>query len=282
MINFIVNPLSGKNRGTKYIEKIVRYCCEKNIDHRVYFTRAKGHAEELAKALSDEGAELVVAVGGDGTFHEVLNGINPEITKLGFIPSGRGNDFAKAANLSLKPLVALERIINGSIRYIDYIECGTRRCLNVAGTGMDVDVLQAVIDKKNVISYYISLIGCLMKFKPYHVTIKTSDGLSLEKDCIMVGVSNGIAIGGGMKLSPNAKIDDGYLDLMIAEKLDRGLFGVLPKFLKGKHEKLPELSHYDVTEVSIDNGDNPIQLDGEIYYNLPLNCKIVHHGLMTF
>ena len=123
--------------------------------------------------------------------------------------------------------------------------------------------------------------GCLLKFKPYHMRI-TADGETFERDCIMVGISNGVAIGGGMMCSPDAKIDDGKLDLMIAERKDRSVLRVLPRFLSGKHEGLPELSHRDVEEVEVDNGDYPIQLDGEIYTGMRLKCKIVKGGLMTF
>lgn len=281
MYDFVVNAGSGKNRGGKYLARITEYCDAKGIEYSVHKTEAKGHAERITRELCERSADTVVAIGGDGTFHEVLNGLDTERVRLGFIPAGRGNDFARAAKLESDPVKAFEVILAGKVRNIDYIDCGTRRCLNVAGTGMDVDVLQSVIDKKNAISYYISLVGCLLKFKPYHMRI-TADGETFERDCIMVGISNGVAIGGGMMCSPDAKIDDGKLDLMIAEKKDRSVLRVLPRFLSGKHEGLPELSHRDVEEVEVDNGDYPIQLDGEIYTGMRLKCKIVKGGLMTF
>mgnify|MGYP007020513279 CR=1 FL=1 len=149
---------------------------------------------------------------------------------------------------------------------------------------MDVDVLRAVADKRNAFTYYTSLVRCLMKFTPYHVEIKavTPDGeIFLVKDCIMVGVCNGTDFGGGMHIAPGASISDGKLDLMIAEKLDRGPFGILSKFVKGRHDKLPEVTHYEITEIDV-IGDCPIELDGEIYENIPLRCKVVHNGLVTF
>ena len=282
MYNFVVNKGSGKRRGEEYLQKITEYCDARNIEYTVYQTNAKGHAEELTRNLCGEGADNVIAIGGDGTFHEALNGlVTPESTRIGFIPAGRGNDFARAAHLSLKPVEAFGDILRGDMKKIDYIDCGGRRCLNVAGTGMDVDVLQAVINKKNTISYYVSLVNCLLHFKPYNVRITTS-GKTIEKSCIMVGIGNGIAIGGGMLVSPHAKIDDGKLDLMIAEKLDRALLRILPKFIKGHHGELPELTHLDVEEVEVENYGNPIQLDGEIYENVPLHCRIVKGGLNTY
>lgn len=282
MYDFVVNKGSGKRRGEEYLKKITEYCDGKDIEYTVYQTNAKGHAEELTRTLCAGGSENVVAIGGDGTFHEVVNGLStPEKTRIGFIPAGRGNDFARAAHLSLKPVEAFEDVLRGETKRIDYIDCAGRRCLNVAGTGMDVDVLQAVINKKNTISYYVSLVNCLLHFKPYKVKI-TAGGQTIEKECIMVGVGNGIAIGGGMLVSPQAKIDDGKLDLMIAEKLDRGLLRILPKFIKGNHAELPELTHMDVEAVEVENYGNPIQLDGEIYDDVPLHCRIVKGGLTTY
>lgn len=282
MYNFVVNKGSGKRRGEEYLGQITRYCDARGIEYAVHATNAKGHAEQITRMLCESGADNVVVIGGDGTFHEALNGlVTPDRTALGFIPAGRGNDFARAAGLSLKPTEALEDILHGETKRIDYIQCADRRCLNVAGTGMDVDVLQSVIDKKNAISYYVSLVGCLLRFKPYKVKIR-ANGVETEKNCIMVGVGNGVAIGGGMLVCPDAKIDDGKLDLMTAEKLDRGLLRLLPNFVKGRHDNLPELTHTAVEEVEVDNPGFPVQLDGEIYPDMQLRCKIVKGGLITY
>lgn len=281
MYNFVVNYKSGKNRGEKYINKITQYCDNNNIEYRVFQTLAPKHALELTSALANEGVDNVIAVGGDGTFHEVLNGLNPDKMTIGFIPSGRGNDFAKVAGLSLDPLKAFEDILRGQTRKIDYIQCGDKRCLNVAGTGMDVDVLKAIIDKKNALSYYISLVHCLLKFKAYPMKIKFNDQL-IEKNCIMVGVCNGTSIGNGMKVGAYAKIDDGILDINICEKLNRGLLKILPNFINGKHDILPECKHYEAEEIEVDNGGNPIELDGEIYYDMPFKCHVVKSGLTTY
>ena len=286
MYNFVVNKLSGKNRGENNLNIITSYCNSRGINYSVYETNARGHAMKLTEMLCDSGADNVIAIGGDGTFHEVVNGVKDfEKIKIGFIPSGRGNDFARAAALPLKPIEAFEDILSGQTKRIDYIDVGKRRCLNIGGTGMDVDVLKAVANKRNAFTYYTSLLRCLLKFEPYHVVIraKTTEGeIELVKDCIMVGICNGTDFGGGMHIAPGARTDDGVLDLMIAEKLSRGLFGILSKFTKGKHDKLPEITHYNVTELDVDGGGCPIELDGEIYDDIPLRCKVVHNGLITF
>ena len=290
MINFIVNIKSGRGNGEKALKTCVDICAKNGINFSVNITQHPGHAAEYARQISAKGGDTIAAIGGDGTFHEVLNGVDTEKTAVGFIPAGRGNDFARAAKLKLDTKGAFEDILRGEKKYIDYIQIGEKRCLNVAGTGMDVDVLQAVYGKKSALTYYTSLIACILKFKPYDVRIKIEDK-AIEKSCIMVGVCNGTSFGGGITLSPHSKIDDGKLDILIMEKKERSLLKILPKFKKGKHMDFPETNHIVCDEIEIINygpsGEEsaarpPIELDGEIYTDLPFNCKVIKSGLTTF
>lgn len=281
MINIIANPNSGLGRGKKNIKKIAEYCTENNIAHAFYFTERPGHATEIARSLTEHGGELAV-LGGDGSFHETLNGIvDMENTSLGFIPSGRGNDFARAASLSLDPIKAFKSIVAGKTKQIDYIQIGETRCLNVAGTGLDIDVLERVAGSTSKITYVLSLVYCLKHFEPYHVTVKVN-GESHEYDCIMAGVCNGIAIGGNIRLAPIAKIDDGKLDVIVMTMPKDGkIMKVLPKFIKGKHMDMPITHHFVCDEVKIETA-RPLELDGEIYRNLDFNCRVVKGGLKTY
>lgn len=294
MINFIVNAKSGKSAGAKALAVCGNMCVSRGIAYSVHATTKQGDAEAYARKLSENGDVEIVAIGGDGTFHEVLNGIDPERATLGFVPAGSGNDFARAARLSSNPEKAFAAILHGEKKYIDYIQVGERRCLNVAGTGMDVDVLEAVYGKNNAITYYTSLVARLMRFKPYDMRIK-ANGQTIEKSCIMVGVCNGTAFGGGIRLSPFSSLDDGLLNVIIMEKTNRSVFKVLPKFTKGKHMDCPETTHFTCEEIEIVNygkhgeerGDGSgslpsIELDGEIYNDIPFNCKVIRKGLKTF
>lgn len=290
MINFIVNSQSGKRQGKIALNTCTNICAKKGLTYSVHFTKYVAHAEEIAKELSAQGHKLIVTIGGDGTFHEVLNGIDPAVSTMGFVPAGRGNDFALACGFSKDPSVAFNNILKYDEKNIDYIQVNDRRCLNVAGTGMDVDVLKAVLNKGGL-SYYTSLISCLVKFKPYYCRIKVN-GEVIDRKCIMVGVCNGIAIGGGMKLSPESVIDDGKLNIIIMEKKEKALLGIVNKFKKGKHMNLPETTQILTDEIEIlnyglDEQDAfsdiqpkcDIQLDGEIYKDVPFKCKIMKGGL---
>lgn len=285
MLHFIVNANSGKRNGRKYADAAAAYCLRHGVEYAMYFTQAAGDGEKIAARITaDEPAASLVAVGGDGTFHEVLNGLAaPAESTLGFLPAGRGNDFARAADLPKSVSASLGRILRGETKNIDYIECDGRRCLNVAGTGLDVDVLERVAGKNGKLKYLISLVYCLKHFEPYRVSV-TAAGETREYDCIMAGVCNGISIGGGIKLSPVSKIDDGKLDIIVMQMPANGrIMPVLPKFVKGKHMHLPITTHIvcEEAEIVCRNG-KPIQLDGEIYRDKRLLCKVARGGLKIF
>ena len=283
MINFIVNRKSGKGRGLKNVKKVVEYCMKNGIDYTLHFTTRKGHATELTRLLSANGG-TIVALGGDGTFNEVLNGIvDLENTTLGFIPSGRGNDFARSMNLKLDPIKALKDILRGEKTKIDFIEVGENlRCLNVCGTGLDVEVLRHVEGKTNKISYLVSLLDCLKNFTPYTIKVTVNGEVYDYDNCIMAGVCNGTAFGGNIKVSPVSKVNDGKLDVIIITMPSNGkLMPVVPKFVAGKHMNMEITHHFACEQVEVD-GDYDIELDGEIIKNEKLHCRIAKGALNTF
>ncbi|MCL2675257.1 MAG: diacylglycerol kinase family lipid kinase [Firmicutes bacterium] len=285
MINFIVNARSGGGKGQKTLKKIMNYCYKNHVEYTVHLTNSQGHATRIAKALCDNDSHLIAAVGGDGTFHEVLNGITDfEKTALGFIPSGRGNDFAHGVGIPLDPIKALKAIISGKEKRMDYLSMGGKRCLNVGGTGLDVNVLLKVAGSQNKLTYYRSLLHCIFHFEPFDVTVTAEDGAEKTYTCLMIGTANGSQFGGGIKLSPLSKADDGLMNVVIMSMpADGKILKVLPKFTKGKHLDLPVTTHFTAKSVKIKTDKpRPLQMDGEIYYDLIYNCKIVAGGIRTF
>lgn len=281
-MDIIANKTSGKGNGAKCLAKATAYLDERGISYTVHETARVGHAKAMTQQLCESGADVIVALGGDGTFHEVLNGMDFDKARMGLIPAGRGNDFAigtKAA--SLDPVKAIAGIVGGTPKDLDYIRISDKRCLNVGGTGLDVEVLLKTAKSKNKLSYVASLFRCLLHYKPYRVRL-TANGETAEYDCIMVGVCNGTQIGGGIRISPISVADDGRLDVIIMEK-PKGVptVFVMPKFVKGKHMNKPYTKHIICDSVNIVT-PAPVQLDGEIYYDLPFDAQIVKSGVKTF
>lgn len=283
MLNFIVNTTSGHGLGKKNLSKIVNYCCKNKIEYAVHITGSVGHAKKIAQKLSIEDCGTIVAVGGDGTFHEVLNGVvDPSKTAVGFIPSGRGNDFARGVGIPTSVDKAMDIIVKGETDYFDYINIGGKRCLNVGGTGLDIDVLERVAGRNGKITYLKSLIYCISHFEPYHIEITEENGETREEDVIMMGVCNGKQFGGGMKISPKSDVRDGLMDVtIITMPADGKILPILPSFVKGKHEKIDVINTYRCKKIHVKT-QRPIQLDGEIYSSLDMDCEIVECGLKTF
>lgn len=281
MINIIVNIRSGKGLGLKSLKKVTAYLADHSIDYTLYVTNYKGHATEIARSVTQNGG-TVIAMGGDGTFHDVLNGIaDVENTTVGFIPAGRGNDFTRAAGFSLNPIKALKDILAGKTRKIDYIKIADKRCLNIAGTGLDVKVLELAYEKSGL-SYVGSLIYWINHMIPCHATLTVDDGQPVQYDCIMAGVCNGLAFGGNIRISPLSEIDDGLLDVIIMQMPKDGkIMPLLSKFIKGKHMDLPITTHIRCKKVRIES-DADVELDGEIYRDLSFDCEIVPKGLTIF
>lgn len=281
-MDIIANPNCGKGDGVKVIAAVTSYLEERSIPFELHRTNAVGHAKELCRTLCANGSNTIVALGGDGTFHEVLNGMDFDKARLGFVPAGRGNDFAIGTDAaSLDPIKAIADVLRGAPKEFDYIQVSDKRCLNVGGTGIDVDVLLKTAKSKNKLSYIASLFRCLLHYKPYHISVSVN-GEEREYDCLMAGVCNGSQIGGNIRIAPIAKADDGKLDLMIMEK-PKGVptLFVMPKFVKGKHMGESYTNHIVCESVKITT-PAPVQLDGEIYYNLDFDAHIVKGGVKTF
>ena len=283
-MDIIVNLDSGKGNGRACLEKATAYLDERGVAYTVHATECIGHAEKLARELSadGDGQKIIVACGGDGTFHEVLNGIDPDKVRLGLIPAGRGNDFARGTGFAASdPVEAVGDIVRGELKTFDYIQVSDRRCLNIAGTGMDVDVLLKTAKSHNKLTYVASLFKCLLKFKPYKVSVSVN-GQTYDTAAIMVGVCNGSQFGSGIQLSPLAKADDGKLELMIIRKpRHTPTLLLMPNFVKGKHVGKSYSQQITCDSVHIET-TAPLELDGEIYYNLAFDAKIVPAGIRSF
>ena len=189
MFDIIVNPISGKGKGAKALDKITALLDKEGIEYKVHKTQRAAHATQIVKELNDSQDHTnLVILGGDGSFNEVLNGVTDfsKIT-ISFIPCGTGNDFAAAAKISTDPEKAILSAIKGEKRYIDFIQIGERRALNAAGAGLDVDVLEKYSTMKafkGKMKYYASLLSVLCHVK-FHKLRLTVDGVTTEVNPIV-------------------------------------------------------------------------------------------------
>lgn len=289
MLDIILNPNAGKGKALKSLEIAEELFKANNIEYIVHKTERQGHATEITKELTSQGKEVkLVVLGGDGTFNEVVNGVvDFDNTTIGFVPSGTGNDYVSATKLPKDPKEAIQLVIDGNTGFTDFIDMGDKRCLNVAGGGMDTDVLVKYAEMKHFhgkVKYYIALLIVLIKLKFHKLIVTIDDGEPMEKEVFMIGVANGKYIGGGMPISPESEVDDGVLNVVAINKMSRwGMIHKLVKFLTGKCLTLKETEHFKCTHAKIEVLDEgKVQADGEIMDRKSFDCYLRHNVLKIY
>jgi YegS/Rv2252/BmrU family lipid kinase len=249
MYLFIVNPHAGRGKGLiawKQIEKLIR---QAEVKHQVLFTRHKGEAVQLAKDASlHANWTAIIAVGGDGTVHEVANGLYETDIPLGYIPAGTGNDFARQWQIPFDPADALQRIFQHRVQKSDVLLERENVMLCYISAGFDGYVsrrVDASCWKKwlGQASYFVGALLSLRKFQPFTILLQL-DGNEMEfEDVWLVTLSNGKSFGGGMLITPHADATDGKMDICIVHKLGKLSFlKIFPKVYAGKHVNHPAVT----------------------------------------
>ncbi len=288
MYNIIVNPTGGKGKSLKTLSKVEEILKNKGCEYKVYKTDYKGHATEIVKELSRIPDTKLIVLGGDGSFNEILNGIECfENVTLGLVPCGTGNDFVSAFKHPKKVKDAMDIILNGNAAFVDYIQLEDRRCLNVLGGGMDVDVLLKYAEMKHFhgkMKYYASLLYTLAHTKWHQLRLTLDDGESMDRSVFMIGVGNGRSIGGGMPICPNAVVDDGKLSIVVVNQLKKSRIPTaLISFLSGKHVKKDFVEEFTAKKVRIDIlDDSKFEADGEVFGAEKIECEVVSNKLKIY
>ena len=289
MYHIIVNEDNlKKKKNRKKLKVVERVFSDAGIDYTVHATNHKGHPNEITKEVTSGSGNTIIAMGGDGTLHEILNGfVNFEDNRLGLIPLGTGNDFAKAANIPLNVKKAAEIIVRGQTKKIDFIQLSSGlRSLNAVGMGIDVDVLKIAYSSKNrkKSKYLRALILSLIRFESYKYAVEY-DGKREEHFGLIGALGNGKQIGGGIKVFPEAKIDDGYLDLLVVDYISKpATIGAFLKLMRGKINKIKQVTAIKTKSVKfIPHAENfTIQSDGELYENVPLDAEVSDSKLLFY
>ena len=279
MYHIILNPVAGKQNAQKNLAIAESFFQARGIEYAAHKTLAARDAENIAKSLTLAGETDIIVIGGDGTLHEVLNGIvDPSKVNLGLIPSGTGNDFAEKAGIPANAEKALELIVNGTAKETDYLEVGGKRCMNVGGIGMDVDVLERCNrgKLKGRIKYLMSLLQSLFAFKGLPILIE-SEGREEKHDALIAAACNGSQFGGGIVICPVAEADDHLIDVVIVDCIG-GKWKIIKAFMelmKGRVLEYPLTTHFRCERVRFTT-DTPCtaQLDGELYPALPFDVKL--------
>ncbi len=296
MYSFIVNPNAKSGLGQIVWDDLETLLKKSSVTYEVYFTKYQKHATDIVRKLTSDGNEhTIVALGGDGTVNEVVNGIvDFDKTILGYIPIGSSNDFARGLSLPTNPLDALKNILKcphlvkmdvGEIRYKNK----TRRFAVSAGIGFDADIChEAVVSrvkkflnklKLGKLTYVLIALHRLFLTKPCDITI-TLDNEKTEvfKNSYFVAMMNSKYEGGGVMFCPKAKNFDSNLDLMIVSDVSKLKVLLLIPFaligwhvhFKGAYERTCKSVHIQAATAL------PVHTDGEpIFLQSSLSASLL-------
>jgi YegS/Rv2252/BmrU family lipid kinase len=268
----ILNPRARSERAQSLAGELRRIA--PGADLR--FTSGPGDARLLAAQAAGEGSRVVVAAGGDGTVNEVANGLAGSDAALGVLPMGTMNVFAKEHGLPDDLEGAWRVVSGGGMRQIDLPAAGDHHFIQLAGVGLDAQVVKETKweSKKRLgpLSYLISAA---------HIAARTPPKLLIECDAAthegsFVLLGNGRYYGAKMTLFPDAKPDDGLLDVLIFKNLGYlDIARYLGSVLMGKHTGLSDVVYFQTAKVNIHSPEVvPVEVDGELLGELPMTFRI--------
>ncbi|MFL6237346.1 MAG: diacylglycerol/lipid kinase family protein [Thermoanaerobaculia bacterium] len=284
-VRFLVNPSSGRGTGRANLDRI-RVLASK-LDAGLCVSRKVSDLAEQARRAAEEGVERLLVAGGDGTMHYAVQGLAGTSCALGVIPLGSGNDLAGTLGAPPDLDAAVERAVSGEVRRIDLVRVGETVSVSYAGVGFDSEVTRYANETKILrgpLIYFYSVIHTLITFVPPRMRV-VWDGGEFEGKVMFAVINNLPRFGGGMRIAPDARIDDGLLDLVIVKEIPKStLLSVFPKVYNGRHVGHPAVRMARTTraEITLDRtmtmygGGEPLR---EVRAGEPVVVEVVPGGL---
>jgi YegS/Rv2252/BmrU family lipid kinase len=289
----IVNPVAGKGAGMRESARVRQLLHDQGLAFDLAYTEWPGHATELARSASQHGYDAVVAVGGDGTANEVLNGLMQSRSRdnrlpLGILPVGTGNDFAHGVGVPSDLEDACRCLAGGHTRRIDVGRvcggqwAGGRFVGNGVGIGFDVTVTLEAKKLRWVsgaLAYLIAVLKTLFLYYKAPLITVEADGETYRQHYLMISAMNGQRFGGAFYTAPDARPDDGWLDLVLAQQVDRLTMLVLVgRYMQGTQLSHPKVQATQARRIRVRaRGGLNSHADGEVFMidGRELQCEIV-------
>jgi YegS/Rv2252/BmrU family lipid kinase len=290
---FLVNPASNNGATGKRWASLAHRAEGLGLRGETLFSERPGHLIELARGAVDGGARLVVAVGGDGTLNEVVNGIAGRDVELATIPLGTGMDFVRTYGIPTRFDDAVRVAAGGSTRTVDAGrvryrtwagEDAERWFANVGSAGMSGAVAQRANGMSKALggkaTFFYALTRVFLEWQNTPITVTLDDGVRSQPMHDVI-VANGVWHGGGMKLAPDARPDDGLFDVVLigdVSKLD--FLTTAPRLYRGRHVTHPKVEVVRSVRVGVDAAEHlPIEVEGEQVGTTPAAFELVPGAL---
>lgn len=291
-MTLICNARSGRGGAGKALPEVRSYLEERGLEHEVRFTEGRGHATEIARSELEAGRKFLVAVGGDGTVHEVVNGmirddeaIVPDAV-LGVVAAGTGSDFIKTFGLPAMPVHAVAHLDGPESFPIDvgkitYVQDGAevvRYFPNIAEVGLGAAVVARAERLPRWLGPTVYFFAFWMQIRKHKQTQVVVDLVDRKYEGLMnnMVVANCQFFGGGMKIAPKAVPTDGLLDIQIDKVKKREAIAIVPKIYKGEHLPHPDIKEAKRVRCSITSERPlPIEADGEVLGTTPASFELL-------
>jgi diacylglycerol kinase (ATP) len=280
----IVNPTSGGGRAERVSTHVVDLLREWGVQAEVLVTQVRGDGARLAKVALDRGAKQIAICGGDGTIHEVVNALVGAEVVVGILPSGRGNDLARALGVPKDVRGIVETLVNGTVRQIDLGRIGERYFCTVASLGLDTVVAKTVYENRvpfsGQLAYTLAVLKCLGPFQCPHVTLVGDFG-KFEGRIFVAATGNTAFYGSGIQVVPSAVADSGHLELCLLFKTSKWtVLGLFAKAFSGRHVD-SEWVRVEKTETLSIVSEEPLWIfaDGEPVCQTPATIEVVPRAL---
>lgn len=275
----LANPSAAGRRARRLLPSLREFFA-RNISAFEYSEAAS--AEELvqsARQAGRAGYDRVVAAGGDGTVHAVLNGILGTESALGVLPLGHGNDLARALGIPLEPRAAAEFILHAPVGRMDVVRVGEKVYATVAGVGFDAETNHRANSwgpwPRGHLRYFLAGLRTLVTYQPLEIDLVTDS----EEFCgaaMWAVVANAPNYGGGLRIAPEAALDDGILDVCVIEAISpAALLALYPALLRGDHLRAPCIRYFRCCRAQLRAPVGAaVQGDGEHLGQVPLDFSI--------
>src|SRR5690625_4058896 len=292
MYIIIINPTAGQGRAKRIHSRLRKLEKYQRMNPVCYYTKYQGHAELIASKIKHktEDVKALIVIGGDGTMHEVMNGLRNKQIPLFFIPGGSGNDFARGINAHQNPKKAFKSILENKRAKSYWLgnykeENKTKRhFINCVGVGFDAVVAKSANRSKlkkifnplrlGTLVYTLTIIRELWLYKPINLVVETEKERINFPRCFLLTVNNHAYFGGGMKINPVATNQCDFLSMLVVDSISK--WKVLALFITvffGKHLYFKEVKVIQANKIKLSaNCPMPYQVDGE--YGRTVACTI--------
>jgi diacylglycerol kinase (ATP) len=282
----IVNPAAGGGRAQRMEPRVAAYLSAHGIDARFMHSESSEDIRAQAARGAAEGCRCIVALGGDGAFHHLVEGVRGTNTIAGFFPAGNGNDIARALGIPTEPMRSVKAFLHSKPRLVDLIRVRFRNgdiahFIGAGGTGLDAEAAHLAntrFRKWPSVSRYLAGALCAFWYAQPLELRATLDGERWDGRALFAAVANGTSYGAGVCIAPEARMDDGLLDIALIEELGwLRLFRAIPIVLtSGNLERFPEVHRYRCRHAAFEM-DPPAKVhgDGEFLGESPVEFEIV-------